>query len=307
MAVQVGPIMVYGDPGTSTLVITGTGSAPVPAFLTDPTHLYNGRTADQTACQWGGNTQNITNCINIQRTWTSGAIVPSVITLRGLTGVPVGAVVVVTGQRVGDSGFPYALGGNSATGVTIQFADGSIGVVIVCDAGLTAIQGYQVSIFNNVGGSIFITTAASATYVMLIGETLCYQGYIPPQNVQYDWAFGYDGLPVVRQSTNNQQWVLASRPWETLQITLCAANFSQTFGAIGSPTAITYDTLSALLVTGVLCGCIVRTTDTTGALDLWAIHALSIFGIATLVGKPKPLGGDFYEWPVTFAACAPGN
>lgn len=303
MAVQIGPLILYNEPGASTMAITGTGAGW--AFLTDATHLYNGRPADQTAVQWGNTgVQTTAENVKIQRVWVN-AIVPSVITVRGLTGIPQGAKATVTGQRVSDgAAFPYALGGNSVNATAHTFADGSIGWVFVLDAALTGIRGYQLQINNDVAGAIF---NATPSFTFLIGETMCYVGYQPPQSIQFDWQFDYDGVAPDVVSTNNQPWPQQTLPWDTLDITLCAADYPTTWGTVGAPNAIVYNNLSRTLVQKNACGCIVRTVDSAGALDLWAIYELAIFGIAKKCGKPRPLGGDFYEWAISFKAAAPGT
>jgi hypothetical protein len=307
MAVQVGPLILYGEPGTAASSWAFTDPTGDGGPQTDISKLANGRPADQTAFLWGSNSpQTTADYITIQRTWNNGTIVPGVITVRNVSGgIPAGTLATVKGQRVSDVGtFPYGLGGNSVNSAAITFADGSVGWVFVLDSGLTAIQGYELTILNSNGSSV---VNVNPNFEFFIGETMCYKAWTCSQSVQSDWAFTYDGTPQVRQSTNNQPWVLKTRPYRRLDISLCAENFSNSWGLDSNPGAVTYDSLGSLLVRGGASGCIVRTTNTAGALDTSIIHRLCIFGMADKVQPPKPLGGDYYQLDLSFIEAAPGN
>jgi hypothetical protein len=301
-------IFCYGEPGDSTWTVvasSGTGTQ----FDSDPTELSDGRPANQTPIVWPTVAQTTAINIQVRREWTSGAIVPKTITILGLSNIPPGTKMVVTGRRAGDTvgTYPYALGGNSNPGRTVTLDDGSVALVVVCDDGLTAIVGFQVAIYNatNQTGSD-LTYRASGEFVY-VGNIGVFQGYYPPQGVEYDWVFDFEGMPVVEPTSNNQSSIAPNRPYRTCAVTLEAADFTAAFGALASPGAVTYMSMAWTIARGGQCGAIVRHLDSSGNLDLFAIHHLSIFGTAPDSKPPKPMGGNYFKWDVKFIESAPGN
>lgn len=130
-------LLGYGQPSSPTWVVSGTGAA----FDTDSAALDNGIVSDKTALLWLSGSQTTSSVLNLQSTWSVATVV-RIIPILGLVGIPAGTKIVVTGKRSGDSGFPYALGGNSNYQRTQVMPDGSIGAWIICDPGLTALIGY---------------------------------------------------------------------------------------------------------------------------------------------------------------------
>jgi hypothetical protein len=165
----------YYGPLTTTWAIDGTGAA----FMTDVL-LTNGSVGESTRIRWLSASPDITDYVALQCTFTT-PFVPragAMLGLEFLTEVstagdyssPVtlgaGVKVEIRGKRSGDSGFPYSLGGNSLTQLSLVDPDGSTSVPWLFDDGLDEIIGYEIRIFNDRNG---VTWADPETFVD-IGE-----------------------------------------------------------------------------------------------------------------------------------------
>jgi hypothetical protein len=146
--------LLYNIPRDWTIAITG-GTA-----LTDVDAWADPNPGERVRIQWPSGTQTTGATVGVQFT-RSQSVVPVGGGLRGLRGIPAGTKVVVTGKRAADAGFAYALGGNSATARTVALPGGDVGITWAFDAGLDAIIGAQVLIYNDVNGSASIAAEAS--------------------------------------------------------------------------------------------------------------------------------------------------
>lgn len=168
----------YERPDNPAAAISGVGAE----FVSDVV-LFNGYPAEITRIRWLSDaTPSLTDYVAIQITWSTAITVRAgdLYGLQYLTAVgspidygaplrlPTGVRVTITGKRSGDSGFPYALGGNSTTeesGV-LPLPGSPIHVPWVFDSGLTPLIGVEIRIYNDANG---LTWADPDTYLD-IGE-----------------------------------------------------------------------------------------------------------------------------------------
>jgi hypothetical protein len=158
-------LLGYLRPRNPTWSISGTGAQ----FESD-VRLSDGNPGVVTALRWlSSGSPAIGQYVSLMADF-SAAVVPRLAMLQGMRieggAYPVGAKVEIRGQRAGDVGFPYNLGGNSQSAVLVEFADGDVGVVFEFDEGLDPIVAYEVRLYNDVAG---VTWATATTYPQ-IGE-----------------------------------------------------------------------------------------------------------------------------------------
>jgi hypothetical protein len=292
-------IVGINRPASPAWALVGVGAL----FDTNPADLNNGRPGDVTAVKWLSGAQTTASVLKLQQTWAIAQTV-RVIPILGLKGIPVGTKIIVTGQRAGDpvGTFPYALGGNSATQRTVQFADGSIGAWIICAVGNDPLVGYQVAVYNDVAGA---TVFAAGQYIYP-GEIDAFYGWQVPAGIKKDWPPAFDGLPPERRG-DNQPRPLITLPYTVQQITLANVPYDVAYGNAGAPTAVDYDMLSKILNAGDSCCVIPRWKDSTGALDVWAVHKTAVFGVARNVQPPRHTGNNRYEMSFSVAQAPAGN
>lgn len=286
------------DVSTWALDQSGTGAV----FDSPAAALVSGRPADQTAILWTHESGSVatTNFVSIQRVWTNARPIRGV-EIRGVS-LPAGTVVEVLGQRSSDSGtFPYSLGGNSSSAI-VQFDDLSNGLIIVCDNGLDPIIGIELKIFNDCNGSTFL---ANDDFIY-IGSFTCYQGWEPPQGVQFDWVPGIGGLPTDQQTANNQNRPIPNgQPYRTLSVTFEDQEYAGVYGDPADPTALTYNKIVKYMTSNYV-GFVVRYLDDNGDIYPMAIQNLSIFGTC-LPTAPKPTGNNYFQLVLAFTECAPNS
>jgi len=274
----------YGRPDSVSHNLVGTGAT----FDSDPARLNSGIVSDRTAIQWLSGAQTTASALKLQSTWPS-SIVPRIIPLLDLKGIPEGTKIVVTGKRAGDADFTYNLGGNSGSSSTVRtvtFDDGSVGLVVICDAGLDPIIGRQVKFLNDVNGSASIV-AGSFFYPGAIDD---FQGWETPAGIKRDFQPTYEGGPVEIRTPNNQPQLIPAKKAIIEPFIMSNVNFATALGSAGSPTTVTYAKLASMLLDGDVCCGVRQWQDSTGAIDQWALHRLFVYGVARDVTPPQKDG-----------------
>lgn len=287
----------YGRPDVDDIIwaISGTGAS----FDTDPAKLNSGRVAERTAVQWLSGAQSLSSVLELQCTWSTPQPV-RIIPLLDLAGIPAGTKIVVTGKRVGDTGFPYPLGGNSATQRTVQLADGSVGMWIICAAGNTDLIGYQVAIYNDVNGTSSPFTAGQFIYP---GEIDAFRAWESPANTAIQWGQQkYNGAAIDTRSGLNQPNLRTAQLYRTWSAKLGNVDYGTAFGVAGAPTI-----LDTLLVESDVCCYIPRWQDAAGLIDPVALHRHSIYGVAQNIQFPTDSGSERYELAFDIAQSPPGQ
>jgi len=284
----------HSRPTDWAVAVVGTGAA----YVTDPTDqfqgLFCGRPANATRLRlpsdWTG---VITEYVEIQFTRAT-AIAPGLVGLIGwdLIGLASAAGLKVTfmGKRVGDAGFTYDLGGNTALVRTRTRWDSSTIALGMCDSGVDPIIGYAMRIYNDQDG---VANLAANGYIDQ-GNAWCSPGM--EIDIEENWEFQYPqgDVPV---SPDGQPWPSPFPPGRVLPVERQLIDVDDAF--VGS-TVPTYQQLARLLGNGKVSIQIPRWRDGSGALDVDLMHETAIFG-TTKFGKIPHNGGDFYSatWTVT--------
>lgn len=131
-----------------TLSITGG------AFLTDPDPLQDRKPLEAVQIEWPAGAQTTSTAVQIAGI-RGQAFRPRLAALLG-TSFRVGQRVEIIGQRSGDAGYTYGLGGNSMTQLLALLPDGSVGCGWVFADGLDPIVAWRITIYNDVGGAVVI-------------------------------------------------------------------------------------------------------------------------------------------------------
>lgn len=196
------------SPPTVTATISGTGAS----FDTSTAQLFDGQPASVTRCTGVSGSQTTSSKTSIQLTLAAAAPV-RVLCLLGTT-LPAGLKVQVAGKRSGDSGYPYALGGNATTQRLVTFADGTVGAWWVFPSSNDPLIGLEVSLYNDVGGS----TVLSASAHFDIGELRPFLGTDVAVVDNLDDTMEDGGRP--RRSPNNQPNYLGHLPYSKYRMDL---------------------------------------------------------------------------------------
>lgn len=264
----------YSRPSPITPAIAGTGAS----FVTPASALFNGRPADATRVQWLSGAQTTASVVQIQATW-SKAIVPGIVGLFGLNllglASSAGLKFVFMGQRVGDTGFPYVLGGNTALVRSVTRSDGSTCAIGVCDAGLTPIIGLQMSIYNDQNGAANIAASQNID----LGDL-----WVSPSfdaDIEADWKLSFvdkmNSNVSTRTSINWQPWTVPYPPARTLSASKKNMQFSDAYVDGTNPC---YQTMRTLAGNGQVSVQIPR-WGKSGAVDAASVHATAVFGLST--------------------------
>lgn len=271
-------------------------------FNTDPADLNNGRPAERTEIEWGSGAQTTGSVLELQAFWLTPQPVRGIV-IRDLS-APVGAKVRVWGMRDGDGDYTYNLGGNSQSQNVFEFADGSTGLVVVCPTANDDLVGVQVELWNDLGGSTYI----AASELVYLGDVDFYQGYEPPDAVEYDWTFGFANVGSDERTSNVQPHKRKTRPYGVLNVSFTYAPFTIAFGNSGAPTAMDYDKIAHRIAFGDKCGVITRYTQTGSSnLDPWGLHRTSIFGVASNIQRPSGQGSNFFRMSFVVNEAPAGN
>jgi hypothetical protein len=255
------------------------------AFITDWTDLFNARPADATRIQWCSGTQTTSSYVDLQFT-----IVSTVVRVVGLVGLNIfeltdcsGFKIVITGQRSGDTGYPYDLGGTSQTTRVYKRSDGSYALICVCAAGLTPIIGYQVRIYNDQNG----THPIVASQFVDLGKIWASPGF--DLDIEQGWRLtpGVNKLP---QSLNYQPWPVQYPPGRTLSFQRTEMDFNTAFIDGADPS---WQSLRALIGSGKPSIMIPRWGN-AAAPDKDKIHATAIFGMASFTAL-QHIAGPYYS------------
>jgi hypothetical protein len=304
-----GALLGYGAPDSPTWEISG-GDA---AFDTDPAALNNGKVADRTSVKWPSGGQTTSTAVELKMYWgveQPVRIIP-IVGLKGgpggATGIPVGTKIIVTGQRLSDSDsaggtYPYSLGGNSTTR-TVLLPNGDIGAWIVLPTTNTDLVGIQVKIFNDVNG----VTSFLADQFIYPGEIDAFQGFafdIKDGQLQA----GYDGLPTLLHTVNNQPVAFPAEPFRTNGIQVIPLPRATSFGTSSSAVPSYEQLIGTLMKGGQSIAFIPSWDNGTGVLDTWMVHQTAIFGVPTPsgLGRPQSMGDNYFVSKFGITESPPG-
>lgn len=273
----------YKRPRNVSWTLNGVGSS----FLTD-IRLDNGKPADLTQIQWISSGSPITDYLDLRGDWgtsqnirTCGLIglrvgieqsgSPSTI-LR--THMPAGVRVVVTGKRVGDLDYTYALGGNSTTARTMTLPDGTTAVWFVLDANIDYLIGIQFRFYNDDDSNTFL----DGSDLIEIGEAALLAGV--EVNAIPGWTIKWTDPTVVTRTLAGQAHRVVRQAWREFDFGLVPTTENEV-RASGLANDQDYEKITAALLYAEPCAFIAHWKDENGVFNENLLHRTAVFGIAT--------------------------
>jgi hypothetical protein len=274
----------YSCPTPSASAIASSSAGQ--AFITLWTDLFNARPADPTRIQWCSGAQTTSSFVDLQFTLAT----PTVMRCFGINGMNVlgltdssGIKIVITGKRSGDTGYPYDLGGTTQTTRTVKRDDGSIAALSIGAAGLTALVGYQVRIYNDQNSAATIT----ASQFVDLGKVWASPGF--DLDIDTDWKLSPGGIKIP-SSINYQPWPVLYPPGRTLNFSRREMDFNTAYVTGSNPS---WQSLCTLIGRGQPSILITR-WGTAAAPDIAKIHATAVYGMAQL-GEIEHFPGDYFS------------
>jgi hypothetical protein len=275
--------IAHSRPTDFAVAVVGTGAA----LVTDPAALFNGRPADPTRLRlpssWTG---VITEYVDLQFTRAT-AFVPGLVGLVGLNllglASSAGLKFSFMGKRVGDAGFTYSLGGNTALVRSYERGDGSMVALGKTDVGLDPIVGFNMRLWNDQNG---VANLAASGYVDQ-GDAWASPGL----DVYIDKAWEIDepddAVPV---SMDGQPWPTPFPPGDTLPVTMPLVDTSDVFRAGSTPN---FKQLKRLIGRGNTSIFIPWWKDASGNIDVELLHSTAAFGTCQLTKIAHTSGAKF--------------
>lgn len=266
--------IAYSRPTDFAVAVVGPGAA----LLTDPADLFNGRPLDATVLRlpsdWVGAT---TDVVHLQFTRATpfnagliGLVGANFLSLASSAGIKMG----FTGRRIGDAGFTYALGGNTALVRSVEVGDGSIKSLGLCGAGLDDLIGFQLSIWNDQNGA----SPLVASGFVHLGEPWASPTLDVYAKKGREIQFPDDNAPA---SVGDQPWPTPYPPGRVLPLELPFVTRDEVFSSTsgGGPN---FHQLRRLLGNGKVSIFIPEYLDDSGAVDVALMHQSAMFGMCRL-------------------------
>lgn len=279
--------LFYRRPTSPAWTIAGTGAE----FVSD-IRLDDGNPGVLTTFHWlSAGSPATTDYVALRADWAT-PIIPRGAALQGLTlevgDWPVGTKFEVHGKRVGDSGYPYALGGNALTALSVEMENGSIAVAWLFDEDLDPIVGWEIRAFNDVDGE---TWADADTYGQ-IGEADVFEGV--SVDIAIGWRTQRELTSVEARTLGAQLHEVDRVPYRALEFALVPTHGDQVRRE-GLPTGEDWERIEAMLSRGGSRAMVyVRAKDPEGTVDYDELHRTLFFGKA----KPQAIvhvARDYYS------------
>ena len=280
----------FARPQVSSVTVVGVGAS----LLTPSANLTNGRPAQTSRLQWLSEiAPTITDVVKVQFMFAK-EFVPGLIGLFGLSifGVSNGAGLKFsfTGKRVGDSDFTYDLGGNTGEQRAVMRNDGSVVVVCIPAAGLDEIEGVEMTISNDVGGSVAIPVSG----YLDLGDFWCSPAF--DINIDANWKYTFPDNNTAPDSKNYQPWPEADPPGRVLNFSRSNMSFADVFVSGATPC---WERIRTLCCNGQVSVVIPR-YGSLASLDATSLNLTASFGKMKFGDIPRA-NGDLFSMSGTVA------
>lgn len=260
----------YGQPAGITITANGAAIANAAAAV-------DGKPASIARISGGAGSANL------RADWTGAAPIRIVAAL-GLT-CDTGTVLTLTGKRTGDSGYPYALGGNAATQTVVQLPDGSRAAWFVLPEGNTPLIGLQLAVADG---------------EFDIGELVVMRGV--EVAIRGDWESERIDPSLSSRTIGAGINTVERRSYRRLRVGFTPDGLAQVRGA-GLANGMDWETLVAAVI-GWRRAIAVPRWKEGGAINAAELHRTAIYGKAA-AGAIGHLGGDYYGNGWTFEEVPP--
>lgn len=261
----------------------------VATYLTSQDALTDGKSARATRVEFIGGA--LTDFVAIRASWTSQTVLAGgwIIFDRQ---VPAGVRVEIRGKRLADAGYTYALGGNALTQRTVQRDDGTIAIAWVFDEGLDPVVGYEVHVFDDANGLIYVDGYID------IGEIFVGEG--TEVNIRREFSHEIEDPTKTDYSIGNQPHVVERKRAEVIGIEICPVIWDEAYRSGDS-----LRRLRERLVGGRDCAIIVAfrepATGHVGSIDYDTVQATTWFGKCTNLGSLRSVNeGAYWSVDLTF-------
>jgi len=221
---------------------------------------------------------------NLRADWAVAAPI-RVVAALGLT-CAAGTALTLTGKRSGDSGYPYALGGNAATQTVVQLPDGSRAAWFVLPAENSPLVGLQFAV-------------ASGTFD--VGELVVMRGV--EISKKPDWEVDRIDPSLSSRSIGGGINTVTRRTYRRLRVGFTPSELAEVRGG-GLANGMDWESLGIAVAGAARAVAAPRWKDTAGALDAIELHRTAIYGKAT-AGAIGHLGGNYYGAGWTFEEVPP--
>lgn len=260
----------YGQPAGITPTVVGATAINLPA-------LVDGAPARVARISGG------TGSATLRLDWPMAAPIRIVAAL-GLT-CAAGTTLTLRGRRAGDSGYPYVLGGNSASQTVMQLPDGSRAAWFVLPANVSSLVGLQLA----VGAGAFD-----------IGELIALQAV--DVTAEPEWSVERIDPSVSDRTLGGQLNTVQRRTYRRLKVAMTAAHLATVRGA-GLANGMDWDALVMQSVGDRRMAALPR-WGRDGSIDAAELHRLAVFGKGAS-GAIGHLGGNYYNTGWTFEEVPP--
>jgi hypothetical protein len=266
-------LLFYRRPTNPAWTISGTGAQ----FESD-VRLSDGNPGVLTSFRWLSEVSPVIgNFVALRGDWAEA------ITVRGAWAIalslesgafPVGVKFEIRGKRAGDTGYPYALGGNSLTEVSREMPDGSLSICWRFDEGLDPLVGIEIRIFNDAAGA---TWADADTYVR-IGEADAAEGVAVC--VAPGWSLEQLDQTEEQRTRGSQLHEVERVNYRAVDVTLAPGTGDEAFRQ-GLDTGSDWQRINAYLTRAFARAMVyIRTEDSSGVFSSIDLHATALFGRA---------------------------
>lgn len=220
---------------------------------------------------------------SLRADWTGAAPI-RVVAALGLT-CDAGTALALTGKRSGDSGYPYALGGNATTQTVVQLPDGSRAAWFVLPAGNTPLVGLQLQVADG---------------EFDVGELVVMRGV--EVKITKDWTAERIDPSLRSRTIGSQINTVRRRSYRRLSCQFSMATLAEVRG--GGLGGIDWELLEAAVQGAERCVAIPRRLGVGGALDPSELHRTAVYGMCALSGT-RHLAGPWYSKGATFEEAPP--
>ncbi|KAF1692771.1 hypothetical protein CSC62_14145 [Pseudoxanthomonas jiangsuensis] len=261
----------YGQPAGITATVNG-------AAVVNAAALVDGHPASIARISGG------TGSANLRADW-AGAAPIRIVGALGLT-CAAGTTLTLTGKRSGDSGYPYALGGNAATQTVVELPDGSRAAWFVLPADNTPLVGLQLT----VGAGAF----DAGELVVMRGVEVAIKG---------DWEIERVDPSLVSRTIASGLHTVARRTYRRLKVGFTPDGLAQARAA-GLANGMSWETLGVAVTGAARAIAVPRWKTLAAEIDAAELHRTAVYGRAA-AGAMGHLGADYYGVAWSFEEVPP--
>jgi hypothetical protein len=265
--------LCHSRPKVSTVTVVGTGAALLNPIAT----LTNGRPKMACRLRWlSAAAPAITDVVKIQIVFTApfqlGLLAQIGLRILDAAGIAKSAEGLkfsfMAKKLITDSGFAYALGGNSALQRAIQRNDNSVVVAVVPQAGLDPIIGLEMTIWNDIGALPAIVTSG----FLDLGDFWASPSF--DAEIDGDWKISFPKNNNAPDSTDDQPWPATTPPGRMLNFARRLITFSDAFVGGAVPC---WERIRTICGNGLPIVAVPR-YGTVASLDATSLHKTLVYG-----------------------------